>query len=287
MGMCEAARAEKRRGLTRLEVGNALWLNKTPRERREPIRLAILLAACYGALSLLPMIPSRLDPMFALRYVRWTGMAYLVVFTFLPVVPLAYVLTAVRRRPEAMLRYHVCACCGYDLRGAVPEDDGCSVCPECGSAYNLSGRAAPLGRTLRPVWWIVPWFDDRRRHVRRWGRLDPIAPEAARSIQKQFGLGRRATWWVLGYLLIAVTIVFLAGRAWVDDPETLTVYSFFFVVGLGMWLIAWMTKRALRRARYCVACYESLHDVETDADGCTACPVCGAAWRVGSHANSR
>ena len=30
-----------------------------------------------------------------------------------------------------------CACCGYCLSGLVPEEDQCTVCPECGAAWHL------------------------------------------------------------------------------------------------------------------------------------------------------
>lgn len=34
----------------------------------------------------------------------------------------------------------LCVCCGYDLQGLQGEADGCTVCPECGAAWDL--RAA-------------------------------------------------------------------------------------------------------------------------------------------------
>ncbi len=30
-----------------------------------------------------------------------------------------------------------CASCGYDLHGLGREDDGCTICPECGTAWKL------------------------------------------------------------------------------------------------------------------------------------------------------
>ena len=38
-----------------------------------------------------------------------------------------------------------CATCGYVLDGVQPESDGCTVCPECGSAWRLNG-----GKNARP-----------------------------------------------------------------------------------------------------------------------------------------
>lgn len=44
------------------------------------------------------------------------------------------------RRWEAQLPSipNVCVACAYDLSGIEPESDGCTVCPECGAAWNLT-----------------------------------------------------------------------------------------------------------------------------------------------------
>jgi len=38
----------------------------------------------------------------------------------------------------AFLAERRCPACGYDLAGAAPADDGCTVCPECGAAWKLA-----------------------------------------------------------------------------------------------------------------------------------------------------
>jgi len=38
----------------------------------------------------------------------------------------------------AMVR-GLCPACGYDLREIDPEEDGCSVCPECAGAWKIKG----------------------------------------------------------------------------------------------------------------------------------------------------
>lgn len=46
--------------------------------------------------------------------------------------------TPARARMGETLRAALrCAVCGYDMRGRVAEDDGCTVCPECGAAWKL------------------------------------------------------------------------------------------------------------------------------------------------------
>ncbi|MEM1165049.1 MAG: hypothetical protein AAGI30_02025 [Planctomycetota bacterium] len=44
---------------------------------------------------------------------------------------------AFRARPSA------CIACRFDLRGLEPEDDGCTVCPECGAAWRVGEDPDP------------------------------------------------------------------------------------------------------------------------------------------------
>lgn len=39
---------------------------------------------------------------------------------------------------ETHLRQGLCPACGYGLAGHAPEPDGCVVCPECASAWNVA-----------------------------------------------------------------------------------------------------------------------------------------------------
>lgn len=43
---------------------------------------------------------------------------------------------------DAVLKHGCCASCGYGLDAASEQDDGCSVCPECGAAWKLPAPAA-------------------------------------------------------------------------------------------------------------------------------------------------
>ncbi|MEM1165048.1 MAG: hypothetical protein AAGI30_02020 [Planctomycetota bacterium] len=36
-----------------------------------------------------------------------------------------------------MARPPMCPACDFDLDELVPEDDGCTVCPECGTAWRV------------------------------------------------------------------------------------------------------------------------------------------------------
>lgn len=47
---------------------------------------------------------------------------------------------------EAVLDQGFCPSCAYRLEGVPPEADGCTVCPECGGAWRVSGGASDGGR---------------------------------------------------------------------------------------------------------------------------------------------
>jgi len=42
-------------------------------------------------------------------------------------------------RPFALGRRGFCVCCGYRVGDLPPEPDGCTLCPECGAAWRVSG----------------------------------------------------------------------------------------------------------------------------------------------------
>lgn len=61
--------------------------------------------------------------------------------------------------------------------------------------------------------------------------------------------------------------------------------SFGGIMGLMFSRIAWRSpqhaKAAMIRAGICPACGYQIGEVPVDADGCTICPECGAAWQLG------
>lgn len=51
---------------------------------------------------------------------------------------------------DEVLAAACCASCGYGLERVVSQDDGCTVCPECGAAWKLPTPAAS-NRTSTPT----------------------------------------------------------------------------------------------------------------------------------------
>lgn len=60
------------------------------------------------------------------------------------------------RRARYCLGKHVCPVCAYRLEGLRVEEDGCTVCPECGGAWRLNGVVESAGEGAA------------RRAARRW-----------------------------------------------------------------------------------------------------------------------
>ncbi len=59
-----------------------------------------------------------------------------------------------RKLAEAALDAGLCAQCLYRVKGLRPEPDGCTLCPECGSAWRVFEPAAD-----RPqAWWEPPAY---------------------------------------------------------------------------------------------------------------------------------
>jgi len=90
-----------------------------------------------------------------------------------------------------------------------------------------------------------------------------------------------------GCVVLAVIVVLEA----LNGSRHPTVYM---LVGIGLLAAAVVSpiqnrRRRLRMAAQlawfseCLVCAYPLADLESEPDGCTVCPECGAAWRIGSQ----
>lgn len=185
-------------------------------------------------------------------------------------------------RARQIARRGRCPACGYDLAGLRASDDGCTTCPECGSAWNLE-NAHTRQSASRPEPQTI--LDDRGQIHRmpRW------APTCQRDLWK-FG----DKWWrdpTLRYvtaaeLLFCVALIVL----WVGDDYLAEwiAWTLIVLLGAGAWVTINAaekhTKRYIERTYYpeghCHNCLEPLADIPADDDGCTICPNCSAAWRL-------
>lgn len=113
------------------------------REGMIPLLVCLLLIAAWGAIwvlvgpRIMPMVPG--PPM--LRAIIM-GVAP---FLLLPLLMYAVIRGARHRICRIIVRHGHCASCGYSLREIDAAPDGCTVCPECGSAWRSSSkRESPL-----------------------------------------------------------------------------------------------------------------------------------------------
>lgn len=197
----------------------------------------------------------------------------------------------------------LCPQCHYDLSGVPQESDGCTLCPECGAAWNL--WAFPNGRYA-----LYEVVDDRLQRVEI--RKPPPSVDnelIERRYQWLKTAPKRKCWdWymsskprrvLVGFVCAAVCGVFIRA-AWFAMPDTGygfemtgTLWTFGTFAGifailallLGVFprVLAVESKVVSPMAEQaCAACLTNLSEVPVEEDGCTVCPTCKAAWKLRS-----
>ena len=107
-----------------------------------PVQLACaaVFAAIVGWIALWILVGVRMfgqvRPNNSVTTVLWT------VSLFIPAFPARWFIikAGARRRAHAIASRGFCPSCGYAMAGLHVEPDGCTVCPECGSAWRLNER---------------------------------------------------------------------------------------------------------------------------------------------------
>lgn len=135
---CEIARASKESGIDR-------FLIAPPTHRPEILKSAVRV----GVIFTVAMIPVQSaiawiqhgDPGLGIQIML--APLYLIGFGL----PMGYFASARMWRStaharDAMLEYDLCPHCAHGLGGIPPEADGCTVCPECGSAWRIDTQAS-------------------------------------------------------------------------------------------------------------------------------------------------
>ena len=101
---------------------------------------------------------------------------------------------------------------------------------------------------------------------------------------------------ILGFIFASIMHLFF--WIWINKgagpfvtPMSTGIFVFQFVfyggsMGVMTKLYGWRSsshaKSAMLRAGLCPGCGYQIHDVHPEEDGCSVCPECGGAWRVGS-----
>ena len=197
---------------------------------------------------------------------------------------------AFQRREDR--RVSICPACGADLRAAHPDRDGCTVCRVCGGAWRLGTpkkSAAQRKRRIRNS----PIVDDRgvehnaSRDLTPQGLLPP--PDDPRVPMTKEGRRAYHALWLgsLGFLVVTLAGLYLSRNSksdWVLFAVVIIgtvpflVGGLTFMVMLTRHVMPVMARRMVLDGR-CPSCASTL-DGTPEADGCTECEQCGAAWRV-------
>lgn len=188
------------------------------------------------------------------------------------------------RRRERLVPKGKCAACAFDLSGLAPEPDGCTVCPECGGAWDL----ARTRRGVRERRWIRD--DAGKRH---WATAE-FQPAAVGQLVVP-GRGRGVWAGVLavwGVLTASGAVLFFVGppaALWSPMGLPMTWKELGAIVALVGLTGAAVTQMAFARAEgtrraiaaalaggRCPACWGEMGEHER------VCGSCGARWRIGS-----
>lgn len=229
-----------------------------------------------------------------------------------------------RQAAAALLTDGICAGCGYNLAG-LPDDEGVTVCSECGAAWRTRRIVrrhtfAPRPELARPgvlrrlwEWAKAVEFQGPTRFQDDVGVARPmVSPRLVWPIRAAEGerrdrlrtaraemlahgrVGRRVSATTLPLVfLLPLAIKGLAGFRPGDAPIILlmlfNLVQFPLVVLRGAQGIRpEHIEHAMLGAGLCHACGGDMPtDGAADGDGLVRCPECGAAWRVSGNAGSQ
>ena len=204
-----------------------------------------------------------------------------------------------------------CGSCAYWLEGLAVESDGCVCCGECGAAWNAlrirvphwdprseqiieAAESAPRdARNPRPM-----AFDARGRFVKgvEGGvsqlpalTVQALRPEQLASIRREIwrsGTPQRVVGVVILAIVFGMPIVVIAVNGGFSGWGSLVVIIL--IVAIPITLLWWFSAstsgesvaRVLGEHGVCGCCGHLLAGEAPEADGCTVCPACLAAWRV-------
>lgn len=212
---------------------------------------------------------------------------------------------------RAVARSHLaarrCPSCARKTLERTPDSDGCTTCPHCFAAWDLSGNDA-----LKTAW--LPSFgrpplvtgDARGKMIEVFSHGTwtsdastalALTPQEVRQIRKEaFSANpaarkrRRGAIVALALAALYLALVSLRGGPGGRFP------SYFWIFWFGSILFgavtAWRSMgddpllivRIMLRRKRCPVCTYSIEGLPAQDDGCVICPECAAAWKLQSEA---
>lgn len=197
---------------------------------------------------------------------------------------------AVEQVLPAWLTHAHCAACGYGLASMPVEADGCSVCPECGAAWNLAAwkRDYPALAPMSP-----PEREEQKQRQRLQAHGLAIHRPWPELRDQLAGMARTRFWSVQradavrAGVLIAIPVLFLSLL-----PAAMrgVIVAILIADSLVLLILLWQRGHAARtwaadqiRAELlaqhrCPHCEDRLRDEPRPRDGQFVCDGCGNAW---------
>lgn len=252
---------------------------------------------------------------------NWSVSIGIVVFSLVA----AYA-AGIQRRGEPAKRLHpiaapslvaegFCGQCGYSLRDLPVQNDGCAVCPECGSAW--------AGRRVTWPWWSSPEYVERvtpkDRSLRllantgcpnvadHFGRLVPLLTLGeVLTLKEETSGDSKAMWGQIEHELrqigrtarLATAVislgVFGAAAYWFSTIQALDAFARATLIGVAVLLgggIALVVprsdmyisrsdiRRVLATHGRCASCGEGLENQSAE-NGSATCAHCGSTWSL-------
>ena len=173
----------------------------------------------------------------------------------------------------------------------------------------MNEPAHKVGQQTERPWWHKVWHgaagwtvkDARGRRVQLFANLVPgsvmrkrlgITHSEIRTLRRSLrgsrALGAVAGFFLMyfgfGWILMLIMISISGGTDYFDSYRSLWLV----VTGLAASAMYWWglgssrsrLRVAMQSLSRCASCGYSLKGIHADADGCTVCPECGAAWRL-------
>jgi hypothetical protein len=119
------------------------WESFSRRQRWGLLASAVFVGFCLFGFAYNLNFSIRNPPPYATGLLRWLGPSVWLFISAVQVANVWSVLTRAKDAPEtatALMACGLCPACVYPISSLPIDNDGCTICPECGAAWRLANR---------------------------------------------------------------------------------------------------------------------------------------------------